>query len=136
MRGRGNAHRGYVARGEQEEEKSYDRGDWHQLDQYGFVVRKVGDQLGPEVFLLDSAATSHMVDEMVFLQEEQQVDIDVKGVAAAKATAVGKLIVDGIRFEGVLKVRYLDWGLISFQKVFCTAKDVISSLMLRRVGEK
>jgi hypothetical protein len=68
-----------------------------------------------------------MVDEVVFLQEEQQVDIDVKGVAAAKATAMGKLIVDGIRFEGVLKVPGLGVNLISEGVLHSKGCDIISN---------
>jgi hypothetical protein len=88
MRGRGNMQRGYMARREEEKGNEEEAG-WEQVDQYGFVVRKFGDRLGPEFFLLDSAATSHMVDEMVVLQDEKQVDIEVKGVAAARATGTG-----------------------------------------------
>ena len=66
-----------------------------ELEPLGFMARKFGDRLGPEVFLLDGAATAHMVDGAVVLFDEEEVNITIKGVAEAVAVAKGALVAGG-----------------------------------------
>ena len=128
--GRNYQQRGYAAMGgRQSEGWNTDMGiaEFNEIDQYGFMAKKFGDRVGPDVFLLDSAATSHRVDEAVNLLDEEQVDIEIKGVAVARAVARGTLVAGGIEFKNVLKVKGLGVNLISEGVLHGKGCDVISN---------
>ena len=75
----------YMAReGEHKEEDVVELGET-----FAYTARRFGDRVGPEVFLLDCAATSHMVDGSVVLHEEEPISTNIRGVADVQATAVG-----------------------------------------------
>jgi hypothetical protein len=65
------------------------------------------------IFLLDGAATSHMVDEFIYLESERPVDVMVKGLGEMKAVGKGMLIIQGVALGEALRVPGLGVNLIS-----------------------
>ena len=114
--------------GEGRGDQGEDEGWWgsDRLGPLAFMARRFGEEIGPEVFLLDCAATSHMVDGSVILEEEVAVNTEIKGVANVMATAKGVLKVGGMIFKDVLKVPGLGVNLISEGALHAKGCDIVS----------
>jgi hypothetical protein len=111
---------------------------------FAYVANELYQILGKDVFLLDGAATAHMVESWVQLREEHPVDMVVKGLGDMKATSKGILCVQGIVLGAALKVPGLGTNLISegvlqskgceivskdnWRKVWCKGKLLISAI--------
>ena len=83
--------------------------------------------LGPNVFLLDCGATTHMVDDSISLVDERGVNTEIRGVGEGRAVAVGTLCAGGIEFTGTLKVPGLGVNLISEGVLHGFGCDIVSS---------
>jgi hypothetical protein len=89
--------------------------------------------LGTGAFLLDGAATVHMVEDWVELQDERVVQMQVKGVGNMMATAKGSLCVGGMKLQPALRVPGLGINLISEGLLQQQGFEVVSRDNWRRV---
>jgi hypothetical protein len=98
-----------------------------------YMARHLYTKLGKDVFILDGAATAHMVDEWVQLKGESNISLTVKGLGDMNATGKGVLCVDGLELGPTLRVPGLGINLISegsLQKQGC---EIISKKDWRKV---
>jgi hypothetical protein len=79
----------------------------------GFMAALFGGKIGKDVFILDGAATAHLVDDWVVLKDEQPYASEVKGVGNLPVVARGKMRVGGLEFSPVLRVPGLGVNLLS-----------------------
>jgi len=89
--------------------------------------------LGKDMFLLDGAATTHMVDNWIQLQNEKPIDIIVKGLGNMKATSRGVLTVQGMVMGTALRVPGLGANLISEGVLQSNGCEIISKGKWRKV---
>jgi hypothetical protein len=59
-----------------------------EYDRLVFMARKLRDGLGSNVFLLESAANSHIVRGGVILKHEKVTDTEIRGLADVRARAI------------------------------------------------
>jgi hypothetical protein len=100
---------------------------------FAYVANELYQVLGKDVFLLDGAATAHMVESWVQLKNEQSVDMMVKGLGDMKATSRGILCVQGITLGAALKVPGLGTNLISEGVLQSNGCEVISKQNWRKI---
>jgi hypothetical protein len=100
---------------------------------FAYVANELYQVLGKDVFLLDGAATAHMVESWVQLKNEQPVDMMVKGLGDMKATSRGILCVQGITLGAALKVPGLGTNLISEGVLQSNGCEVISKQNWRKI---
>jgi hypothetical protein len=100
---------------------------------FAYVANELYQVLGKDVFLLDGAATTHMVESWVQLKNEQPVDLVVKGLGNMKATCKGMLCVQGITLGAALKVPGLGTNLISEGVLQSNGCEVVSKQNWRKV---
>ena len=117
--------RSYLEHETKEQEQGEE--DFEGVGPLAFMARRFGDRFGTEVFLLDCAATSHMVDDSVVLHDEVEELTDIKGVADVTATGKGTLIVGGLELRDVLKVPNLGVNLISEGVLHGKGCDIVSN---------
>jgi hypothetical protein len=90
-----------------------DKEDSHGHVEFLYMATHLYKTLGTGAFLLDGAATVHMVEDWVELQDERVVQMQVKGVGNMMATAKGSLCVGGMKLQPALRVPGLGINLIS-----------------------
>ena len=115
--------RGYVSVGEGVVYEQFVE-DTHPM---AYMARVNGDGLGAGVFLLDTAATSHMVDGQVPLERERSCHVVVKGLGDTVARAIGDLRMGGMLFQEVLKIDGLGVNLISLGRMHRLGCTVFST---------
>jgi hypothetical protein len=89
--------------------------------------------LGKDIFLLDGAATMHMVDSWVVLQDERPVNMLVKGLGNKQASSKGVLCVRAMILGPALRVHGLGTNLISEGVLQTRGYEVMSKGNWRKV---
>jgi hypothetical protein len=85
-------------------EGRYSEGNVGRKEEFAYTADQWHTEMGKGVFLIDGAATSHMVSEHVFLENEQEVEVVVKGLGELRWVGKGKLVIQGISLREDLRV--------------------------------
>ena len=98
-----------------------------------YMAKHLKDLLGKDVFLLDGAATTHMVDTWVMLNNERETVMNVKGLGNMTATAKGELVVQGLQLGTALRVPGLGINLMSEGELQTQGCEIISKGNWRKI---
>jgi hypothetical protein len=89
--------------------------------------------VGKGAFILDGAATSHMVDEHVVMHDERNVESRISGIGVRWSSGCGTLLVDDIEFTDTLRVPGLGANLISESAMQRGGCEIVSKAGWRNV---
>jgi hypothetical protein len=65
-------------------------------EEFLYMAKHLQDTYGKDVFLLDGAATAHMVDSWVYLEGEREVNMTVQGLGKLQGVGKGNLVIQGL----------------------------------------
>jgi hypothetical protein len=80
---------------------------------YAYMAKQRLDRFEKDMFLLDGAATVHMIDQHVKLENEKPIQMVVSGVGKLNAVGRGMLIIQGVNLGEAIRVPGLGINLIS-----------------------
>jgi hypothetical protein len=93
--------------------RNYEGKEEHKGEEFAYMANRWHGCPEKGVFLLDGAATTHMVKEYVFLENERPVKMMVKGLGELQSVGKGILEIQGVVLGEALRVPGLKFKLIS-----------------------
>jgi len=104
-----------------------------EFQNFAYMANELIHTLGQSAFVLDGAATTHVVDKWVKLDNERPVNVLVKGIGNIKATSKGTLYIQGIMMGTALRVPGLGANLISEGVLQTNGCEITSKAGWRKV---
>jgi hypothetical protein len=93
--------------------RNYEGREQETKEEFASMANRWHKCMEKRIFLLDGAATTHMVNEYVFLEDERPVKVMVKGLGVLQSVGKGILRVRGVVLGEALRVPGLNFNLIS-----------------------